>query len=343
MNGVAPDPGLRPGRGARLPLCRWILDAANARGRPRRPRRWRRIASTSMPRACYRFTWNTFCDWFLEFAKPVLNGPDGAAKDEVRATAAHVLGMILRLLHPAMPFVTEELWDQFGYGAGVQPDPRALAGSRSRCTAPEAARAELDWVVRLIGEVRAVRAEMNVPPSALAPILLRDARAGDAGAGASAGRRRSAAWRGATEVGPLQGEVPPGSAQAVLDEATVVLPLAGLIDLAAERARLERSARKALGEAEKVARKLDNADFVRRAQAGGGGGEPRAPGRLRAGGGAAGRRDRPDHRAGGVIVNVPLPLAGEGLGEGGTPPPQRMPPSPDPLPPAGEGFGADTC
>ena len=100
----------------------------------------------------------------------------------------------------------------------------------------EAARAELDWVVRLIGEVRAVRSEMNVPPSALAPVLLRDARAGDAGPRRSAGSRRSAAWRRADRSsGRSHGALPPGSAQAVLDEATVVLPLAGIIDLDAER------------------------------------------------------------------------------------------------------------
>ena len=131
--------------------------------------------------------------------------------------------------------------------------------------APEAARAELDWVVRLIGEVRAVRSEMNVPPSALAPILLRDAAA-ETLARAQTWSEAIRRMGRANEVGPLEGALPPGSAQAVLDEATVVLPLAGMIDLAAERARLGQGARQGAGEAEKVARKLDNADFVRRAK-----------------------------------------------------------------------------
>src|SRR5262249_49080618 len=117
---------------------------------------------------CYRFTWDTFCDWFVEFAKPALSEP------EVRQTAAHVLGTILRLLHPVMPFVTEELWDRFGYG---EPFSLIRAPWPEPVHVPDAAaaRAELDWVVQLISEVRSVRTEMNVSPATLTPILLRDA------------------------------------------------------------------------------------------------------------------------------------------------------------------------
>ena len=146
----------------------------------------------------------------------------------------------------------------------MQPDPRRLAGSRSPVPDAEAARDELDWVVRLIGEVRSVRSEMNVPPGAQAPMLLRDA--------APETLARAERWiepirrmaRG-SEVRALAGEMPKGAAQAVLDEATIVLPLAGMIDLDAERARLTRERDKAEGEAEKMAQKLDNADFVARA------------------------------------------------------------------------------
>ncbi|GAC1343413.1 MAG: valine--tRNA ligase [Acetobacteraceae bacterium] len=261
MNGVVPVPGFEPAA-ARLPLCRWVLDAAN-RAVAEADQALEAYRFNDYAASAYRMTWNTYCDWFLEFAKPVLSGPDGADKDEVRATASYVLGVLLRLLHPAMPFVTEHLWDEMGYGLACSlirapwPTPVAVG-------APEAARAELDWVVRLVGEVRAVRAEMNVAPSALTPILLRDARPETL--------VRAATWAEpirrmgrASEIGPLQGPLPPGSAQAVVDEATVVLPLAGIIDLDAERARLDRDRAKALSEAQKVARKLDNADFVRRA------------------------------------------------------------------------------
>jgi len=261
MNGVAPV-AFAP-ETARLPLCRWMLDAANKAivdaTAALDAYRFNDYAS-----AAYRLTWNDFCDWFLEFAKPVLNGPDSAEKEEVRATAAHVFGLLLRLLHPAMPFVTEHLWHEMGYGAPnslirtAWPAPAAIHD-------PAAARAELDWVVRLVGEVRAVRAEMNVAPSALAPVLLRDAAPETL---ARAGRWSEAIRRmgRATGIGPLEGPLPQGSAQAVIDEATIVIPLAGLIDLAAERARLEKDRGKALGEAEKISRKLDNADFVGRAK-----------------------------------------------------------------------------
>ncbi len=190
-------------------------------------------------------------------------GADAAAAREVRGTAAHVLGVILRLLHPSMPFVTEALWDHFGYGAPCSliraPWPAPVA-----VTEAAAAREELDWVVRLITEVRAVRAEMNVPPGTPAPILLRDAAPATL---ARAGRWIDAIRRlaRASELKPLVGEMPKGSAQAVLDEATVILPLAEVIDLAAERARLAKERDKAAGEAKKLVQKLENADFVRRA------------------------------------------------------------------------------
>jgi valyl-tRNA synthetase len=245
-------------------LCRWILDAANhavSEGTDA----LEDYRLDEYAQSGYRFVWNTFCDWFLEFAKPVFaEGADPAAAAEVRATAAHVFGLILRLLHPAMPFVTEELWYRFGYGEEFtlirEPWPTAV-------TVPgaEAAREELDWVVRLIGLVRSVRTEMNVPPSALAPVLLRDA---------SPETMARAEWwidairrlARASEVRGLEGEMPAGSAQAVLDEATVVLPLAGLIDVVAERKRLSGARDKALTEAVKVSQKLANADFVARAK-----------------------------------------------------------------------------
>jgi valyl-tRNA synthetase len=263
MNEVRVVAGFDPAA-VQSPLCRWILDAAD-----------HAVAEATIALEAYRFdeyaqmgyrfVWNAYCDWFLEFAKPVFaDGNDPRAAAEVRATAAHVLGMILRLLHPAMPFVTEELWHRFGYGAEwtlireAWPVPVAVPDA-------EAARAELDWVVRLIGLVRSVRTEMNVPPAALAPVLLRDA--------SPESMDRAERWMDAirrlaraSEVRAMDGAMPAGSAQAVLDEATVVLPLAGLIDVGAERKRLTGGRDKALAEANKVSQKLANADFVTRAK-----------------------------------------------------------------------------
>jgi valyl-tRNA synthetase len=261
MNAIEPDASFDPAR-ATLPLTRWILDAMNRTieeaGAALEAYRFDEYAA-----ACYRFIWDTFCDWFVEFAKPVLADSASAAAREVRGTAAFVLGNILRLLHPAMPFVTEELWDRFGYGE---------AHSLIRATWPEpvsvpdaaAARDELDWVVRLISDVRSVRTEMNVPPATRTPILLRDAAPETLarGEGWMEAIRRLAR---ASELKPLTGALPKGSAQVVLGEATIVLPLADVVDTGAERTRLARERDKAVGEARKIAQKLDNVDFVRRA------------------------------------------------------------------------------
>ena len=255
MNDIQPDASFDPSR-ATLPLTRWILDATN-----------RAIAEASAAleayrfdeyaAACYRFTWDTFCDWFVEFAKPAL------AETEVRQTAAYVLGTLLRLLHPVMPFVTEELWDRFGYG---EPSSLIRTPWPEPVIVQDAAMAheELDWVVRLISGVRSVRTEMNVPPSALTPILLRGAPSETL----ARGQRWIEAIRRlarASDVRQLDGEMPKGSAQLLLDATTVVLPLADAVDVGKERARLTRERDKAAGEARKVAQKLDNADFVRRA------------------------------------------------------------------------------
>jgi len=260
MNAVVPDPAFDPAA-VQAPLCRWILDAANA-ATAEATAALEASRFDEYAAACYRFTWKMFCDWFLEFAKPVFaTGGDEAA--ELRATAAHVLGIILRLLHPAMPFVTEALWDEFGFGApgslirAAWPQPVAVTGAAD-------ARAELDWLVRLIGEVRTVRAEMNVPPSILAPLRLRDATPATL---ARAGRWHEAIGRmaRASEVSALTGDPPRHSAQMGLDEATIVLPLEGLIDLDAERARLARERAKTVAEIGKVESKLSRPDFVERA------------------------------------------------------------------------------
>jgi valyl-tRNA synthetase len=262
MNGVAPDAAFDPGQ-AKTPLCRWLLDAANA-ATSEASEALEAFRFDEYAGACYRFTWNVFCDWFVELAKPLLMGPDSPEKQEVRATAAHVLGVILRLLHPASPFVTEALWDSFGYGEALSlvrapwPESCAVPGAA-------AAREEIGWLIRFITAVRTVRAEMNVPPSIKCPVYLREA--------SPQTMARAAAWAEAvgrlaraSAVAAAPDPVPKGSAQIVLDEATVILPLADLIDLGAERTRLERERGRAADEVEKVVRKLQNADFVARAK-----------------------------------------------------------------------------
>jgi valyl-tRNA synthetase len=260
LNGVTPNPAFLPAH-AKLALSRWILDAAREAVAAAaaaldgfRPDEYAQV--------CYRFVWGDFCDWFLEFAKPGFAGDDAA---EIRDVAGFVLGILLRLMHPLTPFVTEELWDYFGYG---EPGSLIKESWPEPFTVPDAgaAVAEVSWVVRLISEIRTVRAEMNIPPSAKSAVLL-------AGA-APATLARAQAWREAifrmaraSEIGPVIGEIPQGSAQAVLDEATIILPLADLIDLAAERKRLAAQRAKTATELDKVSAKLANEDFVQRAPA----------------------------------------------------------------------------
>ncbi len=260
MNGVKPNPAFRP-QDAKLALSRWILVKANAAVQSA-TEALDAFRPNDYAQACYRFAWGDVCDWFIEFAKPGFAAAEAA---EIRDVAAYVLGILLRLMHPLIPFVTEELWDHFGYGPACSlinaPWPQQVEVHE-----PEAARAEVQWVVDLISQVRTVRSEMNVPPSVKSPVLLQDAAAETLARGEEWFEAISRMAR-ASEFGPLPAEVPHGAAQAVLGEATIVLPLAGIIDLAAERARLSATRAKAVAELQKVEQKLANADFVSRAPA----------------------------------------------------------------------------
>ena len=215
--------------------------------------------------ALYQFTWGTFCDWYLEFTKPMFQGGDEEAAKETRATAAWVLDRLLHLLHPVIPFITEELWEQL---AGERHGPLITAPwpDLPATLIDEAAAAEMDWVVRLISNVRAVRAEMNVPAAAKIPLLLKDMGAA-ATARMESHRSSIITLARLASIEPLDGEAPKGAVQDVLDEATVILPLAEVIDLAAEKARLEKEIARLDGEIGKHDSKLANANFTTKAPA----------------------------------------------------------------------------
>jgi valyl-tRNA synthetase len=214
----------------------------------------------------YRFIWNVFCDWYVELSKPVLNGDDQAAKAETRATTAWALDVTLKLLHPVMPFMTEELWDKLADGGRTRASLLISAPwpvLPAEWIDPEA-EAEIGWVVDLVTEVRQGRAEMNVPPSARAPLSL-------IGAGAET-RHRIARHRDLivslarlSQVGEADA-APKGAAPFVIGEATGALLIAGFIDLAAEKARLSKEIATLDGDAERTRKKLDNPDFVARAK-----------------------------------------------------------------------------
>ncbi|MBP2294741.1 valine--tRNA ligase [Azospirillum rugosum] len=261
MNGVAPVAGFKP-VGLTQTVNRWIVgalaEAAKKVGESIEAYKFNEAANTA-----YAFTWGTFCDWYLEFTKPILNGSDEAAIAETRATTAWVLDEILHMLHPVMPYITEELWEQLS----PERANRLISSEWPQHGADlidPAARDEMDWVVRLISSVRSMRSEMNVPPAAQIDLKLKDA-------GPESLKRldthRDLILRMGRLAGaePLSGAVPKSAVQAVLDEATLILPLEGIVDLDKERGRLTKEIEKLSGEIKKIDAKLSNEQFVAKA------------------------------------------------------------------------------
>ena len=211
----------------------------------------------------YQFVWSRFCDWYLELIKPVLQGEGVAAADaeETRAVAGWALDQILVMLHPFMPFITEELWSKMGpreHDLIVAKWPMADA----RALDPSAAQ-EIDWLIRLVSEIRAARTELNVPPGARLALHVRDASADTVARLA----RQEAALARLGRVDQAQGDAPAGGAlQLVVDEATFVMPLGDVVDLEAERARLTKAIAAAEKERDGLAGRLGNPSFVERAK-----------------------------------------------------------------------------
>ncbi len=213
--------------------------------------------------AAYRFVWSVFCDWYVELSKPLLTGADGAAKAETQATAAFVLDEIVKLLHPFMPFITEELWRVKGEEGEARKSMLALADWPRLSRLEDAkAESEIGWVVDLITAIRSVRMEMNIAGGVQIPLQL------IAGAATKA---RAERWMEALKRLARLSEItfadspPKGSVQLLVRGEIAALPLAGVVDLAAERSRLEKEVAKCDADIERVDKKLENRDFVARA------------------------------------------------------------------------------
>ncbi len=214
--------------------------------------------------AAYEFTWGTFCDWYLELAKPTLAGSNEDAKRETRAAAAWVLDQILKMLHPFMPFITEELWERMVEVGVERRSLLALANwPELQGLQNEAADKEIGWLVSLISEVRSVRSEMNVPAGAKVPLIITGASSETKERTA---RHEDTILRMARADGiRFEASPPKGSAQLVVGEATVCLPLAGVIDMAAETKRLEKAIASVDSDTAKMDAKLNNPNFMSRA------------------------------------------------------------------------------
>jgi valyl-tRNA synthetase len=212
-----------------------------------------------LAQALYEFAWNQFCDWFVELAKPALNGDDAAAANSTRHTLLFVLDRLLSLLHPLIPFVTEELWLSVAPKLGIEestimrrpyPQPGDVADAAS------SAEADIEWLKAMVTALRRVRSELNVPPARLVTLLLADGDAAD----------RARVERFASQLRFLNkleriefledAGSAPAAATAVVGELTLLVPLQGLVDLDAERARLDKEIARVAGERDKSEAKL---------------------------------------------------------------------------------------
>ena len=214
--------------------------------------------------AAYRFVWNVFCDWYLELAKPLLQGADGPAKQETRAMTAWVRDEILKLLHPFTPFVTEELWRVTAQDGATREGLLALASwPKHEALNDVEAEAEIGWVVDLVTAIRSVRAEMNITPATAIPLVLATASV--------ATQARAARWaemmRRLARLSDISfAQRPPqGAVQLIVRGEVAALPLTGVIDFAAEKARLEKEMARVSSDIARIDAKLANADFVARA------------------------------------------------------------------------------
>ena len=262
MNNCMAQPGFNPAQVTQT-INRWIVaETAAALAEVTKaleaPYRFNEAAG-----AAYHFVYDIFCDWYLEFAKPSFNATEESSKAETRATAAWVRDQLLKLLHPFMPFITEELWSRTAASRRetllIEAEWPNLAGLPAKAEAA----AEMQWVIDLIKGIRSVRSEMNVPAGAKIPMVL-------TGAGVD-GRDRLARNQGVIETlarlssSGVAAEIPKGSAQFVLGEAVVALPLGDVIDFAKERARLEKDLKKTREEIARFDAKLSNEQFVAKA------------------------------------------------------------------------------
>jgi valyl-tRNA synthetase len=261
MNGATRAANFDP-KSAKETINRWILGEA-ARAVKEVTAAIETYKFNDAANAVYRFVWSIYCDWYIELAKPVLTGADGAAKTETRATAAFVQDEILKLLHPFMPFLTEELWRLTATQGAKREGLLALASwPRLEGLENEKAEAEIGWLVDLVSAVRSVRSEMNVPAAAQVPLVLVAGKEAEARAG-----RWDEALRRLARLSEIAfvAKPPAGSVQLLIRGEVAAMPLKGVVDLAAERARLEKELKKVADDIDRVDKKLGNADFMARA------------------------------------------------------------------------------
>ncbi|MEA2892605.1 MAG: valyl-tRNA synthetase, partial [Bradyrhizobium sp.] len=285
MNGCVLPPGFDPAEATQT-LNRWIAHET-ARATKEITEAIEAYRFNDAAGVAYRFVWNVYCDWYLELAKPVLMGEEGAAKTETRAMVAWARDEILKLLHPFMPFITEELWAvtakregllvlaEWPRKARLTPEqllsisttspndaliPPAILALDAADFSDPAAEAEIGWVVDLVTAIRSVRAEMNIAPAMLMPLIMIRGR--------DEARSRVERWsdviKRLARISDISFEnlAPVGAIQLLVRDEVAALPLKGVIDLSAEKTRLEKEIAKAEGDIKRVETKLSNEKFI---------------------------------------------------------------------------------
>lgn len=254
MNGVKFDPDFKPADAKHI-TNRWIL-AELSRATGEITTSIEKYRFNDAAGAAYKFVWNNFCDWYLELLKPVFSGEDEVAKKEAQACVAYVLAQIYKLLHPFMPFMTEELWQL----TAKRDTLLCHADWPVQTESDDEAAAEINWLIQLVSEIRSVRAEMGIKPSMIMALTVIGANEDTK---TRVGTHAAAITRLArVEPVSLADNAPKGSAQIVIGEATYCLPLEGIVDFTEERSRLEKELKSLDGEISRIEKKLGNERFV---------------------------------------------------------------------------------
>ena len=262
MNGCAPDAAFDPSA-VRATVNRWVISETVRCGREV-TEKLEGLRFNEASQLLYQFIYGTFCGWYLESAKPLLDGDDAAVGAETRGTAGWALDQVLLMLHPFMPFVTEELWQSLAAERKSDLVRAAWPAHPDNLLDAEAER-EMSWVVRLVSGIRSVQAEMNIPHAARVPMVL----IGPGGEASSwfEHQRSLIMWLARLGDASVGDAVPPGSVQMVHDEAIVALPIANVIDIDQEKQRLNKEIAKKNVEREKSKKKLSNKGFLAKAPA----------------------------------------------------------------------------
>jgi valyl-tRNA synthetase len=261
MNGCVRVAGYAP-QANKITLNRWIVGEA-ARAVTEVSTAIDAYRFNDAANAAYRFVWSVFCDWYLELAKPLLQGADGPEKDETRATAAFVLDQIYTLLHPFMPFITEELWTIKGAEGPKRETILALAAWPTLTGLEDAdAESEIGWVVDLVSEIRSLRAEMALTGETALLLVGADM------ALQSRANRWDETLRKLARLSRVEfvEAAPKAAAQLLVRGSVAAIPLEGVIDLGAEKARLAKEIAKCDGDAKKLDAKLANPGFLAKAE-----------------------------------------------------------------------------